>query len=562
MTNSHTTDTEAKTTVPDSGMGAVMGEDEYIVASSSGDISKMASGDSPPLKPQNVLQLQRKLGNKATMNIIARQFTTSKKANQSALPFAGLKMVSPTTIQRAGGDNPVSEESPLEIDDADEKDDQAIELDASDKEVQEDSKEIDQTISEASQLPAMLNGQKVDQKDDVQGIVRSDTMDSDMDEDENGNNIDFTGQDENTKQATTGVGVSLGLNDDPYGDSDQDTDDENNGMNLNYSKVVSNQIVGQKGHKQMKGVNPKGHHLAAETVALGIRQGIVDGSRNATTGLQIAEATKAITSAKSLNDALTGIADTSTDVGSDGIQGVFSKVLGAFEVPPLNVILPVAMLASRIYGVFMKYKHMTAFKKMMKSNNGNVKDAKKKDTSLQDKGAVGAYGFAKTKRGFWLRVAKAAISVGQVIARLITLLTGGMAGLVSEAVVVSTSLSQGVIKVGQSLKGIYKMIRGTRGKRRVESANYIVDGAIDGDKELLQFMIDGEVLSKWFMDTNARKYQIAQEDGESQDKLDKLLIMASRPKTTDEMKTYLETAEELEMLQAVKGQVSMMTKST
>lgn len=542
MSDTHTTDTQNKTNVIDSGIGAIMGEEEFVSTSSSGDIAKMASGDSPPLKPKNVLQLQRKLGNQATMKIIARKQPTVSKSSDGALPFAGLKMVSKSTIQRdpldggGGGDDDAKADS-----DEKQDPDTAVELDGGDSEVKQESDEIDQTISEAQQL---------------QGSIPDASQ------------KDFTGQNQESKPSTESQAVDITDEDDDDDDygvqviTPMDTDDDMDTPDASAPPVQNTVIKQKQKHKQKQGTHIKGHHLASEGVGAAIGQTVVDVGRNTSTTVEAAEAGVAIKSASSLKDALEGITDTSTDAGSEGISGLLGKIGTFFDVPPMNVILPVASLVYRIYAAVIKHKHMKAFKGLMGAHKGDVSKAKKSSTALKDKGTIGAYGYAKTKRGFWLRVIKAAITVGQVIARLVTVLSGGTAALVSEAVATAASLSNGIIKVGQSLKGIYKMIMGKRGKRRVEGANWIVDAALDGDAEMLQFMLDGEALSKAFLANRARLYKDEMEYSTDNEKLAKMKTLSERPKTTDEMQTYLEIAEELNLLLAVKNQVAIMTKST
>lgn len=97
MTTSHTSDSENKTHVPDSGIGSMIGEEEYTSSSRSGDIVKIASGDGPPLNPQNILSLQRLFGNQATINIVNRQTIDSGHAGANLV--TGLKMVTPDPIR-------------------------------------------------------------------------------------------------------------------------------------------------------------------------------------------------------------------------------------------------------------------------------------------------------------------------------------------------------------------------------------------------------------------------------------------------------------------------------
>ncbi|GEM_PF-1331191 len=570
MTDSHQTENENKTHAPDSGIGAMVGgEGEWLISSGgSGDIAKIASGDSPPLKPSNVLQLQRNLGNQATTNIINR-FAQPKTDTNALSAFSGLRMVTPAapnSIQRVDdedGDGGVIERQDG-LDEDDVNPETATDLDITDPEVQDESNEIDKTIAEAQQ---------------IQVIQPMDTMDSDM---ENQDNIEFLNDDNNEQQGqifdpnakvTSNVGVDLGDDEDSEMDDDNvqviepmDTDDSMLG-NLDdddlASSPVSNSVIKQKqGHKQKQGTHIKGHQLAGESVGPALGQLAMDTTRNVQTTMSFAEAGDAIASAKNVKDGLEGITDTASDVGSDGIQGLLGKVADFFDAPPMNVIIPVAALIYRIYAAVQKYKHMKAFKGLMGKNGGDVKSAKKRSTALKDKGAIGAYGFAKTKRGFWLRVIKAALTLGQLIARVVTLLTGGTAALISETVAIGTSLSNGIIKVGQSLKGIYKMIVGKRGKRRLESANWMIDAALDGDQEMLQFLLDGGYLTSPFLFIRKQKYMDEAEWSTDKDRLGKLAILSKRPKTTDEMLTYLKTAEELDMLNAIKGQAALMSTST
>ncbi|GEM_PF-2818754 len=111
MKLTQSTDNENKTSVPDSNIGAVMGEEEYITSSSSGDVSKMMSSGAPPLKPENVIALQRQIGNRATSQFVQRhQSLVQKKSNK--IPFAGLRMVGAPVIQR----DPKDEDEASDVD--------------------------------------------------------------------------------------------------------------------------------------------------------------------------------------------------------------------------------------------------------------------------------------------------------------------------------------------------------------------------------------------------------------------------------------------------------------
>ncbi len=541
MSQAHTKDTENKTHINSANIAPIMGEDEYIMSSSSGDIGEMVSRNSPPLKPVNVLQLQRELGNQATMNIINRQTATTSSPNISA--FTGLKMVTPGTIQR----DPNDDEPPAKADEIDEDQDKdpkdAVELDGADNEVQQETNEIDQTINEAKQIDSIAQENAkwhtddyVDDDDDWSVSYNADDYDPVAP-----NNSD-------TPQATTqNNAVNI----------DGDSDDENV-YDSNKPKNLG-MISHQKQHKQKQGLNIKGKNIAAESMWPAIGQAAIDVPRNANTAVDIEEASTAIKNASSLKDALTSVTDTSTDIGSGKIIDGLEKVLEVFNVPPINILLSIGSLIFRIVSAKTKYTHMKAFKTLMEGNKG---DTKLRKGALADKQTIGSYGYAKTKRGFWLRVVKAAINVGEIIARMITVLSGGASALVTEATAVAMGLSNGIIKVGQSLKGIYKMIMGKRGKRRNESANWIVDGALDGDVELLQFMLDADIISDGYREMRQFILVKNQKPDTAKDKLEKLRKLTLKPTDPESLQKYLKIAEEVDALAGIKGRVATATKST
>jgi hypothetical protein len=548
MNQSQTTDIEKKSHIPASDFGAMVGEDEYISTATSGDVAKMASGDSPPLKPQNVLALQRTLGNRATLNIINRTAKKAQSIDNAVSPFAGLKMVMPKTIQRVDEDDGSGGgDEDADVDEQPAPDpEKATDLDGHDNEIAEQDAEIDETISEAQQLPGMLNGGG-----------SSDENDGSLPDDPN-------------VAATSAIPVNLGDDDDDNVDTfeRQNTDDDIDDADLAPSPMTlnsgsnMNKISGQHNApvKQKKGVGYGKHQLGATTIGSELAQGGAAVARGASTTVDAADATDAIKAAVSLDSSLSAV-DSASDAGGEGVQGIMSSVGTFFDTPPMNVILPIVMLISRIHLAVVKYKQMKAFKAMMKSGGGNTKTAKKRSTALQGPDMVGAYGFAKTKRGFWMRVIKAAITVGQILARLITILSGGTAALISEAVGASLSLSQGVIKVGQSLKGIYKMIIGKRGKRRLEGANTIVDLAIDGNQDMLKFLVEGEVFGKAYWFTRNKKFKDEAEGDIPKERYEALEKLATKPQNIDEMKEYLKLAEKEDIIGNIKSQVVLSLKS-
>jgi hypothetical protein len=99
------------------------------------------------------------------------------------------------------------------------------------------------------------------------------------------------------------------------------------------------------------------------------------------------------------------------------------------------------------------------------------------------------YGFAKVKRALYWNITKFGLSLSKSIARIVTLLTGGATALVTESIALAADLASAVMTIGRKAKGIFKAIRGTRGKARGQNAEMIYDSAMKGDKRALKLII-------------------------------------------------------------------------
>jgi hypothetical protein len=98
------------------------------------------------------------------------------------------------------------------------------------------------------------------------------------------------------------------------------------------------------------------------------------------------------------------------------------------------------------------------------------------------------YAVPKVKRGIFSRLAKFLLKLGSMIAHIITLVSGGTATLASEAAALAFSLTSSAISVGESAKGLYKIIKGTRGKNRATNAKTLVDAAFNRQDEALTIL--------------------------------------------------------------------------
>ncbi len=538
-----TTDNEHKSNIIDNSVGAMMGEEEYVTASSSADIGNMVSGDSPPLKPTDVLQLQRQLGNRFTTNLVARQ-AKPKSQTDATTAFAGLKMAIPNqvgVIQReptsdgggSGGGN--DNES---VDD----EDTTNALDQDDNEVQEDNTALDNLnteddprfspISEQMKKPENPNTYMVDWDDDD---------DDDMDIATNKDGLD------NSDLAPTTI--------------DTDT---TGGIQKNKRNKFSTGKLGVPKSKDQLGNQPL-RIKGKDRLALGVGDDTsvtMEGLKN--TGKDAGLIWSAVQSGKTLKDGL-GQGASATEIGADSTMSAFEKFLAVMKIVGAEFLLPIGLLVQRVYGVTVKRKHMKAYKKMADLAGAGEEDfdkAKDKKTYAANSDALlGAYAYNKTRRGFWLRIAQAAALAGQILSRLVTFLTGGLAGPATEVIDLSLGLFNAATKLGTALKGLFKMIKLTRGKRRAQAADQLVDNGIRGEMLSLQTMIDAEALSKaWFAKRTAL-FNMTNPTKNKQ-KFEDFKKLTVRPKTIEEMQDYLLLAQKYKLIKSIKMQVAESMKST
>jgi hypothetical protein len=238
------------------------------------------------------------------------------------------------------------------------------------------------------------------------------------------------------------------------------------------------------------------------------------------------------------------------------LAGKFGKIGDLAEAAKLSSFLPLGTFLQSVYALVVKARHMTAFRTMAEANNTfddkSAKQATNRKTSLDNLGMVGAYGYQKTKRGALARIAKVGIALGQFIARMITLLSGLSSTMVTEAIDLTLALTKGAMKLSESLKGIWKVFKGMRGKRRAEAANTIVDNAMRGDAQALRFLIDAEALSKtWFVKLAGRKFLGMLKRATPE----QIKLLNTRPEDPATMQAYLHVCQEIGLMTKLKEEV-------
>jgi hypothetical protein len=485
-----------------------------------------------------MLHLQRTIGNQATLRMIHRKTTGYIQRDDDGSD---------------GGDQstPVSEN---------EQDTPEQEQEQNDPEIVEQDAELATIPPEAAQVEAEASAAKG-------------TPVSDDDTDDTPSQDDTPVQDDaqGGSQLPSNA-VSLDDGADPY--------DNNNGGSQGVSAVSSSPASTPLKKKNKRGKQGGGNavykpqFLGSSGVASAVSEGLGATKKAADVGIDGITAAYLIQEANTVKSTLPSSVDSASDESASSSLSGLEKVAEFMNTPPMNILLPVATLLQRVYAAYMKYKHFKAFKDLAESGGGINKEALlKNDPKLSTKAKLGTYGYLKTKRGLWTRATKAVLTFGQIIARLVTVASGLTSSLATEGADLAFALAGGVLKLSESLKGLIKIIKGTRGKHRAKAANQIVDSALAGDQDMLKFLVDSEALSKtWFV-----KMKAANSSGSlkaigsflsgmgidpSKVSQDDIITLTNQPKNAQQMQDYLTLCFNLKLLQKVSAEVATVIKST
>lgn len=488
-----------------------------------------ADGFSTQHNPKRLMMLQRTLGNQATMQVINR------KTPKATLPsgFAQRKSIIQRDETNSGNANPASQDQNQEQEEQEQEDPQ------SDPEVIEQDAELDTIPPEASEIQA--------------------TVSSAQGGDDNSQEEEVENQSGLGPQGAPSSVVSVDLNDGP----DPDDDDSSTGQSY---QAVATTI--KKDKKASGNQNYKPNRLGGGNLVTAAVQGGVVASKAASVGVDSATAAYLIKEGNWVKSAMPSSAEAASDDSATSFMDHMSSVGEFLNTPPLNIILPVPALLQRAYGAYMKYKHFKAFKDLAEASGGIDKGLLKQKGVVNNQ-KISTYGYLKARRGLWSRVAKAIMTLGQIVARVITVASGLTASMVSEGADLALALAQGVTKLAESVKGLIKIIMGKRGKNRAIVANRIVDNALGGDQDMLKFMVNSEALSKtWFAKINAAtKSGVANYLSGLGIDVTKLpmvdqVALTVRPQNEQQMLDYLQLCQRLGLLTVLTSEVSNVMKST
>ncbi|MDJ1169893.1 DUF4157 domain-containing protein [Roseofilum sp. BLCC_M154] len=103
---------------------------------------------------------------------------------------------------------------------------------------------------------------------------------------------------------------------------------------------------------------------------------------------------------------------------------------------------------------------------------------------------LAAYGYNKVSRLASYCLSMAVANITKFIARTLTLITGGLLAIFSETINLAMSAAMYAHKLYGALKGIYKAVRGTKGKNRFINAEHLYLLVSDGKPNAEKLLID------------------------------------------------------------------------
>lgn len=227
-------------------------------------------------------------------------------------------------------------------------------------------------------------------------------------------------------------------------------------------------------------------------------QGAVSESKNVTlTGVT---AGSVYTSTKSALGAVKGTAETGT-LAFLGVFQSLGQTITGWGIPGI------LGLVKKIYDVVTSGYDMYALEKakddLEKKQTANPQAMSQSDSALLE---ATQHGYSKVRRRFWEGIYKLISQVIKVVAHFITILSGGTAAMVSELVAFGATVLEGVVKVFHKVKGFFKWLLNKRGAHRQQSAERIVDSAVQNDKTALQLLVSLDPMGTLGREKQALKY--------------------------------------------------------
>lgn len=174
----------------------------------------------------------------------------------------------------------------------------------------------------------------------------------------------------------------------------------------------------------------------------------------------------------------------------DGIGAVLSTTATAFEKLLSTIIgfawLPLLIGYEAVKAFHYHKRRRDGFKTRVDALEGK-QDKTKDEAKLYD---VAKYGYKKTRRAFSTSMAKIALRVVRMIALIITVLTGGTTAAVTGAIAAISAIVESSETLYRKIKGFGKWVSGSRGANRKKNAEELVKLAKGGNTDAAQTILD------------------------------------------------------------------------
>jgi Domain of unknown function (DUF4157) len=164
----------------------------------------------------------------------------------------------------------------------------------------------------------------------------------------------------------------------------------------------------------------------------------------------------------------------------DKLIGGAKQFLGFLDSVGILPVIKMIMACTTFFGALGDYRSLDKAAE-------SLKNQPKPDLNLAE--AV-SHGLGKVYRRVWSAGYDFVKSIIDTVMSIATLVSGGTAAPAKAIASIAGGVLDGIALVYRKVKGLWKTLTGKRGKHRQQSAERIVNSALDGDAVALQLLID------------------------------------------------------------------------
>jgi len=210
-------------------------------------------------------------------------------------------------------------------------------------------------------------------------------------------------------------------------------------------------------------------------------EGVVDSGAVASQGLTI---DRGVSLLSDINKETSG-----KDMVTAGMETLFNKII-SYSFAPISI--GADLIRAFHYNKRRRdgYEAAMARAGIDKDGHTDLKDDTPESIEKIRLGRVAHYAFKKTRRAFWGSIVKATLKLVRWISHVITLLSGGTTAVVTGAIAVASDVIRALMGIGTKLKGLYKAITKKRGAERKRNAKELMALAIKGNDDAIQTIWD------------------------------------------------------------------------